>query len=154
MKNLRILIVEDDEDWRDILEEDLTRAGLQFLAAESFDHALQLARNSDVVFDGAIVDKGGKGSFRGIASFGYHDGLIVISALRENQPFCRTILLTGESFSMSAQQSGAFAFSDKGWLNKQRLLNEINKGPLHPNEIGQPTINISEHRSPRRPEHC
>lgn len=151
-QKLRILIVEDDRDWQDIIIERLQRNGFAYTCATNFDHALKLAQDPEIEFDGAVIDKGGKGSVRTPTVFGYHDGLTVIKELQMYKPTCRTVLLTGESFSQSALSSGAFAYSDKAWLNPTRFIEVLNKGPLVLQEMGKPILNISEPRSPRRPE--
>jgi DNA-binding NarL/FixJ family response regulator len=83
----RVLVVEDDHSWQQILAEILTDAGLVVEVAGNLEEALRLLRSAAHVL--AIVD----------LSLGsdHHnqDGLQVLESLRRFDPQCKAILLTG-----------------------------------------------------------
>jgi len=85
--NSRALVVDDDPAWQGILRELLEDAGLVVDACASLDHAQMLigAQPHRV----AVVDLSLSGDPRS------QDGLHVLAALRERDPGCTSILLSG-----------------------------------------------------------
>ncbi|MBN1310330.1 MAG: response regulator [Anaerolineae bacterium] len=85
--NARALIVEDDRSWQQILSEILTDAGLSVDVADNLDDAMPIIRA--VPHRLAVLDLS--------LSKDHHnrEGLRVLDAVRQHNPGCVTILLTG-----------------------------------------------------------
>ena len=81
---MTLLIVDDDAPFRTRLAKAMEGRGFRVLAAESADEAIALARAEKPTH--AVVDlRLGTGG----------NGLDVVSVLRETQPHCRVVMLTG-----------------------------------------------------------
>ena len=109
-QNIRALVVEDDNSWRQILSELLTDAGLTVDIASNTDDALQILKSEPHRL--AVVDLSLAGSDHHNA-----DGLRILEAVRRLDPACRTILLTGfatvELAVSVLTEYGAFTFLRK-----------------------------------------
>jgi EAL domain-containing protein (putative c-di-GMP-specific phosphodiesterase class I)/CheY-like chemotaxis protein len=81
----RILVVDDDPLVRRSVERIFDRAGYEVISASSVKEAFQVADNLQM--DAALVDYG----------LAEEDGLQVLSRLRETQPSCLRILMTGRT---------------------------------------------------------
>ncbi len=87
-REIRALVVEDNSSWQQILQELLTDLGLKVDIADSYDVALAAIRANPHRL--AIVDLS-------LGSSGYRnqDGLQVLAAIRQHDPACATVLLSG-----------------------------------------------------------
>lgn len=151
MENYKILIVEDDKDWQEAISESLKREGFQVTLADTFNKAEYALRHN--TYDGAVIDKGGKASaFESPTGYNYHDGLRVIASIQENQPWCRTVLMTGESYSKSAEISGAHGFADKGWVDFRKVTDFLGRGPFVESHEPEGIALLNEDRPSRNPE--
>ena len=111
----RILCVDDDKDWRYVLEQTLTDAGHEVLvvpdATEAWERA-DLFEPELVIID---LDLAGE------------NGLMLMNFLRENAPNARIMLYTGTEqdaeLIMYALAHGAHAYVRKG--SPQDLLREV-----------------------------
>src|SRR5947209_8127036 len=111
----RILCVDDDKDWRFVLETTLTDAGHEVLTVGDATEAWQRAELFEpelVIID---LDLAGE------------NGLMFMNFIKENNPEARILLYTGTDQDaeviMYALQNGAHAYLRKG--APQDLLNEI-----------------------------
>ena len=103
-KSLRLLIVEDDPDFRELSAEFMTRRGHDVTAAENGSAGLRECSRTE--FDVALLDLNMPGM----------TGLEVLDRLREAQPALEVIVLTGEGTIESAVQAmkmGAHDFLTK-----------------------------------------
>lgn len=82
---MRILVVDDDPLVRRSVERILTRASYEVATATNVDEAVRLANT--IHLDGALVDY----------ALAEEDGLTVLSRLRDIQPSCLRILMTGRT---------------------------------------------------------
>lgn len=120
LKQRSVLIVEDDENWRELYQEECQKRGWRHIAFDNVPQALRLIESSDPrMFDIAIVDKGGSNALRGKPDIIAHrDGLTVLRTLKEHQPTCVRMLSTGESWSPELFSDPTLAlhiFIDKGF---------------------------------------
>jgi CheY-like chemotaxis protein len=111
----RILCVEDDKDWRYVLEQTLTDAGYEALvvsdATETWERA-ELFEPELVIID---LDLAGE------------NGLMLMNFVKQNAPDARIMLYTGTDqdaeLIMYALANGAHAYVRKG--SPQDLLREV-----------------------------
>jgi DNA-binding NarL/FixJ family response regulator len=90
MNEPRALLVDDDPSWRDIVSELLEDAGFLVDTAETLPQALELIRlYSHKV---AVVDLS-----LDATDHRNHDGLAILSSLKDKDPNCQGILLTGHA---------------------------------------------------------
>ena len=111
----RILFVDDDKDWRFLLETALKDAGYSIETAQDATEALGKAEEFQPEL--VIVDLNLAGE----------DGLMLMKFLKENNPGVRIMLYTGmdedaESI-MRALEQGAYSYVRKG--SPEELLREI-----------------------------
>jgi ActR/RegA family two-component response regulator len=101
----RALIVEDDRSWQQILAEILADSGLEVDLADNLEQAIGAIRSDPHRL--AVVDL----SLVGL-DHSNQDGLLVLDALRDHDPHCRAILLTGYATAEQAvhavTEHGAF----------------------------------------------
>jgi DNA-binding NarL/FixJ family response regulator len=84
----RVLVVEDDASWQQILSEILADAGLTVTVVDSLEAAVASLRSAHHRL--AVVDLSlGRGGFQN------RDGLRVLDAVRRHDPACATVLLSG-----------------------------------------------------------
>lgn len=103
-KNIRVLLVDDEETLIEYLSKRLLREGFTVKAASSGEAALKIASSED--FDVAVVDLRMPGL----------DGLETQKKLKELQPNLQIIVLTGHSSFDTALESGrqnAFTYMEK-----------------------------------------
>ena len=145
MDKIRILVVDNEEDWRFIWMDELRRhGGFSVDIAEDFLKATSLI--AERVYEGAIIDKGGRDLIeKPSPAYDYHDGLRLIKQLKEEQPFCRIVLETGEAFSRSVFDCGAAVFLNKGYVAEynDEVVKFLSKGALQKEEINRPIIDWS-----------
>jgi DNA-binding NtrC family response regulator len=109
-QSYNVLIVEDDESWRDIYSRAIKAHGWKGYVFDRIDPALQMIREGNVQFDTAFIDKGGSGFWTGEPDYiGHRDGLRVLQELMREQPACIRVLGTGEPY-----RAGAFDNPDLG----------------------------------------
>jgi DNA-binding NarL/FixJ family response regulator len=87
-EKMRVLVVEDDSSWQQILGEILTDAGLEVDFASSYNQAVEVMRQKSHRL--AILDLSLGGS-----DHHNQDGLRVAEAVRRRDPSCAIIFLTG-----------------------------------------------------------
>jgi len=102
----KILFVDDDKDWRSLVELRLINAGYDvFLAA---DASAAMALQQDVKLDVIILD----------LNLGGEDGRQLMKFMKRNNPQARIILYTGEEHDNSEvaamMQEGAYRYLRKG----------------------------------------
>jgi len=100
----RLLLIDDEEELVNYLSKRFKMKGLDVQGANSGPAALELAQQS--TFDVAVLD----------LKMPEMDGLEVLGALKEEQPFLQVIMLTGHGSIDSALESGrrdAFKFLSK-----------------------------------------
>lgn len=111
----RILCVDDDKDWRYVLETTLTGAGYEVITVENANEAW--TRADDFQPDLVILDLDLAGE----------NGLMLMKFLRENNPEARIMLYTGTDqdaeIIMHALEHGAQAYVRKG--APEDLLREV-----------------------------
>ena len=108
-----ILIIDDEEIMREILEALLTRGGYQVRLASSGDEGLELARS--VPFDAAIVDVMMPGM----------DGLATLEELRKLDDELPVVMITAFASvetAIAAMKSGAFDYITKPFKNDEVLV--------------------------------
>lgn len=112
---MNMLVVEDTEDWQDLYRERFAAEGARVTVVDNVDAALRLIRQGDILFDVAIIDKGGSGRWSGDPDIiGHRDGLRVLQLLKEEQPACIRVLATAEPYVRGAfDKVGIHAFYDK-----------------------------------------
>jgi two-component system response regulator RegA len=99
-----MLVVDDDEVFREQLSRALRRRGLVVHSAESYEAALQLA--DELTFDYAVLDLRLEGP----------SGIELLDALLERQPDCVVVILTGYgsiATAVDAVKRGAVNFVQK-----------------------------------------
>jgi two-component system NtrC family response regulator len=103
-KDIRVLLVDDEEELIEFMSKRLLRAGFMVRCADSGEEALRVVDNED--FDVAVVDLKMPGM----------DGLETQRRLRERRSMLRCIILTGHGSLESALESGrqdAFRYFQK-----------------------------------------
>jgi DNA-binding NtrC family response regulator len=103
-RNFDLLVVDDDEEFRNTLLHRFLRRGFQVQAAASAEAALDLAQRRE--FDVAVFDMIMPG----------RSGLELLKAYKTAHPECEVILLTGQGTietAVEAMKSGAFDFLTK-----------------------------------------
>jgi len=120
----RVLIVEDDHSWQQIITEMLTDAGLIVDLASNLPDALRLVKEAShrlAVVDLSLSEDDHRSQ----------DGLRVLEAIRRQDPACRTILLTGfatvELAVSVLTEYGAFTFLRKENFQRARFRDLINR---------------------------
>jgi two-component system NtrC family response regulator len=93
-RDIRILLVDDEETLIEYLSKRLLQEGFTVRATTSGDDAVEVARGED--FDVAVVDLKMPGM----------DGIEVQRALKEIRPFLQTVVLTGHGSLDTALESG------------------------------------------------
>ena len=124
-KEIRVLLIDDEEELIDYLSKRLLRAGFTVTATTSGAQALEVATAED--FDVAIVDL----KMPGI------DGIETQRQLKEIRPFLQTIVLTGHGSIDTALESGkhdAFLFLAKPAEHEQ-LVQAIIDAKAHKKEL-------------------
>ena len=107
----RLLVIDDEEEVRDVLEFILSREGFEVLTASSGMMALELAREHP--FDLAITDIRMPGM----------NGLETLTALKQIDPLLEVIVLTGYASEQTASECvklGAY-----GYLRKPFELDDL-----------------------------
>lgn len=118
----RALIVEDDSSWQQILSEIITDAGLNIDVARNLEQAFHHIKTEPhrlAIVDLSLVE----------GDHNNTDGLRVLEALRQSDPGCRTILLTGfatvEVAVSALTEFGAFTFLRKETFQRSDFRNFI-----------------------------
>lgn len=107
---LDLLVVDDDQEFRDILASHLSRSGFEVRAAGSGEEALTLCERRN--FDVAIVDMMMPGM----------TGLDLLKRLKADHAECEVILLTGEgsiATAVEAMKLGAYDYLQKPFSLKE-----------------------------------
>lgn len=126
-----VLIVEDDPDWQKSYIRQCKEMGWKYKAFNRVQDALAFLEQNAVMFDVAIVDKGGSNARRGGRDLiGHRDGLTVLRRIKELQPFCARVLSTGEYWNEKLFDDPTLklhAFVDKGWWaeNREALFQQL-----------------------------
>ena len=110
---IRLLVVEDDPDFREMATEFLSRRGHQVMAVPSGNEACAICQREE--FDVAIVDMNMPGM----------SGLEVLDRLSELQPMIETIMLTGQGSIETAVQAMKLGAHD--YLTKPFPLPELER---------------------------
>jgi DNA-binding NarL/FixJ family response regulator len=118
----RALIVEDDGSWQQILGEILTDAGLNIDTARNLEQAflhIKAEPHRLAIVDLSLVE----------GDHNNTDGLRVLDTIRQTDPGCRTILLTGfatvELAVSALTEFGAFTFLRKETFRRSDFRNLI-----------------------------
>src|SRR4030042_1816471 len=114
----KILVVDDDRDFLDIIRKILEKKGFKISAAPSASDALSMLKKH--FYNAAILD----------ISLPDADGTELLSNILELHPEIITIMLTGHSSVKNAVQSlnrGAFAYLEKP-VDPENLISVINRG--------------------------
>lgn len=109
--NVKLLIVDDEEDFRDAAELYFRRLGYQVLAARDAHEALEIAKNQEL--DVAVVDIHMPGM----------SGIDLLTRLREEDHEVQVIMLTGGGTIENAVESMKRGARD--FLTKPAKLNEL-----------------------------
>ena len=126
---IRAIVVEDDPSWQQILVEILSDSNLCVDVADNLDDAIRLLRSEPHRL--ALVDLSLEGS-------DHHndDGLRALEAIRNLDPGCQSILLTGfatvELAVSVLTQYGAFSFLRKESFNRSQFRELINQALAAP----------------------
>ena len=105
----KIIIVEDQESWRSLLETILVNDGYFVDVAASYDTAIEALRNS--VFEIAILD------MRLIDNSAYNiQGMQILQHIRKNYSHTKVIILTG--FPDPYQQKRALSYGASAYISK------------------------------------
>jgi DNA-binding NtrC family response regulator len=120
-KKIRILIVDDESDLRNLLNHVLTQAGYEVVEAPGGEEALNILQRE--TFDIALLD----------IQMPNINGIQVLKYLQKNSPSTKAIMLTGYAGlknAMEAKQFGATDFINKPYniedilATVERLVNE------------------------------
>ncbi|HDL04389.1 MAG: response regulator [Candidatus Zixiibacteriota bacterium] len=104
MANIKVLIVDDEEDFRDILSQRMMARGFNVDTAESGPRAIEMIALQE--YDAVILD----------LAMPEMDGLETLSRLLEKQPALQVIMLTGRGTiqqGVEAVKKGAADFLEK-----------------------------------------
>lgn len=115
MSQAKVLLVDDEEEFLEILSERLQNRGIQVVTTTSPDRALRMVR--DGPFEVLVLDL----MMPGI------DGFIALDILRKMRPSVHVIFLTGYGTlkdCVEAMKLGAKAFLEKP-VDIERLVEEI-----------------------------
>jgi len=132
-----ILIIDDEESIRTVLQVALERAGYQVLTAENGKHGLRLLEHQAV--DLILVD----------ILMPEIDGLELIRFLRKARPACKIIAISGGSGEWDYLDAAIY-FGAHNTLNKpfslQALLDAVSSqlNTAHPISLAHPNINPNE----------
>jgi len=110
-KTIRLLLVDDEVGYLEVLDKRLTRRGFKVTIASSGEEAIRAVRDSD--FDVAVVD----------LKMEDMDGIEVLKVLKKMVPTLHVIILTGHGSERAARDGiaqGAFDY----------LIKPIGLGPL------------------------
>jgi DNA-binding NarL/FixJ family response regulator len=122
--NLRVLIVEDDNSWQQIMSEILLDFGFDVDTASSYDEAVQLVKAQAHRI--AVVDLSLSPN-----DHNNQDGLRVLDQIRKLDPNCRTILLTGfatvEIAVTALTDYGAFTFLRKESFQRSQFKDIVKR---------------------------
>lgn len=107
-----ILLLEDDETLREVLEDALDEAGYEVLSVASAAQAMELSESRE--FDGVISD---------IRMAGSLDGLDVLARLKEKQPDLPCIVMTGFADELAPLRAATLRVDD--YLYKPFEVDEL-----------------------------
>ncbi len=143
MDKIRALVVDDDGDWAIIWEDKLTNLGMEVEIAHNLTQARFIIR-SNRQFEVAVLDKGDRGTQNEL--YGYHDGLVLAKEIRNQIPWCRILIATGEEFSRTVFDCGANAFAEKGYVADylESILEYLGRGSLEVGEEKRSIVNLTE----------
>ncbi|MBN2115675.1 MAG: response regulator [Anaerolineales bacterium] len=132
---LKVLVVEDDRSWQQILSELLSDCGLQVDIAGSLEEAsrhLKAQPHRLAVVDLSLSPK----------DHSNYDGLRVLDEVRRLDPNCRTILLTGfatvELAVTALTDHGAFTFLRKESFHRGQFRDIVNRILVSPPNLANP----------------
>lgn len=108
---IRLLLVDDEEGYTDVLSNRLTKRGMAVVKAYSGTEAIQALRKTDV--DVAVVD----------LKMEDMDGLEVLKILKKMDPTVEVIMLTGHGSETAAKEGLAHGAFD--YLTKPCELEEL-----------------------------
>jgi len=100
----KVLLVDDEEDFLEVLSERMTNRGIEVSTATSATEAIRIAENES--FDAIIVD----------LMMPEMDGLEALKLIKEKKPESQVILLTGHATvdkGIEAMKLGAMDFLEK-----------------------------------------
>lgn len=104
LEKIRLLLVDDEVGYLEVLSKRITRRGLLVTTAPSGADAMQALKKAD--FDVAVVD----------LKMGDMDGIEVLSFLKKMDPSLSVIMLTGHGSEQAAREGlaqGAFDYLTK-----------------------------------------
>ncbi len=113
---LRLLVVDDEAGYLDVLSKRLTKRGIEVTTVRSGDDGIQVLRKND--FDVAIVDLRMEGM----------DGIEVLEIFKKMDPDLAVIILTGHGSAQAAKEGiakGAYDYLSKP-CDLETLLKHIN----------------------------
>jgi CheY-like chemotaxis protein len=147
-----VLIVEDDKYWRNYLVEHCRERGWSVTALTNAPKALRIIKAGEKMFSIALVDaRSGKTvEDPETGSWSHVDGLDVIRALHEYQPFCIRVLDTALEYSypvFGVEHLGLHLYWDKsGDIDKMfDVLDGWKEAPL----LERPVVLQADYRSRR-----
>jgi DNA-binding NtrC family response regulator len=108
---LKVLLVDDEQGYLEVLQKRMTRRGLGVTTAVSGPDAVQLARRQ--TFDVAVVD----------LKMEDMDGIEVLKVLKMMDPGLAVIILTGHGSEQAAREGMALGAFD--YLTKPCELNDL-----------------------------
>jgi DNA-binding NarL/FixJ family response regulator len=122
--NFRVLVVEDDLSWQQILSEILSDSGLEVEVSSNFEEAVNSLKAQPHRL--AVVDLSLSPN-----DHNNYDGLRVLDTIRILDPDCRTILLTGfatvELAVTALSEYGAFTFLRKENFHRGQFREIVNR---------------------------
>ncbi|MCF8034910.1 MAG: response regulator [Desulfarculaceae bacterium] len=110
-EGIRILLVDDEPGYLEVLEKRMTRRGLQVVSAGSGSEAIRQARAQS--FDVAVVD----------LKMEDMDGIEVLKVLKVMDPSMAVIILTGHGSEQAAREGTALGAFD--YLTKPCELRDL-----------------------------
>lgn len=116
-KRYRLLVVDDEEDLRIILNQVLTKEGYEIVTANDGDEAVRLLQEG--TFDATLLD----------ILMPHRNGMSVLKYITENHPSTKTIMLTGYADlerAMEAKKNGAADFISKPY-KLQTILSTLER---------------------------
>jgi two-component system, OmpR family, response regulator len=118
MKNWRVLLVDDEEEYRSTLAERLRRRGIQIMEASDGEEAFRMIETFSpnvVVLDVLMPGTG---------------GLQVLKKIKTEHPEIQVILLTGLGTTQEGREFGAFDYLLKP-IHIEKLIEKIGEALQH-----------------------
>ena len=110
-ENIRLLLVDDEEGYLEVMAKRLTRRKIEVVTAENGTAGIQVLRRNE--FDVAVVD----------LKMGDMDGIEILKVFKKMDPDLPVIILTGHGSEKAAREGLALGAFD--YLTKPCELNDL-----------------------------